>query len=73
MNCQGLLVQDLESSFLTLDSTDESDFDALLGHSMTYRIALGPHQGRKACMDSSSFASTSLKGKRYDCQRVSGL
>ena len=50
-----------------------SGFDDLLGHSITYRIALGPHQGRKACMDSSSFASTSLKGKRVDCQRVSGL
>ena len=23
-------------------------FDDLLGHSITYRIALGPHQGRKA-------------------------
>ena len=70
---RGLLVRDLENSFLTLESADVSDFDALLGHSITYRIALGPHQGRKACMDSSSFASTSLKGKRVDCQRVSGL
>ena len=26
-----------------------------------------------ACMDSSSFASTSFEAKRYDCQRVSGL
>ena len=45
---QGLLVRDLENSFLTLDSPDVSDFDALLGHSITYRIALGPYQGRKA-------------------------
>ena len=70
---QGLLVRDLENSFLSLDSADVSGFDDLLGHSITYRIALGPQQGRKACMDSSSFASTSLKGKRVDCQRVSGL
>ena len=70
---QGLLVRDLEDSFLTVDSPDGAGFDDLLGHSITYRIALGPQLGRKACMDSSSFASTSLKGKRVDCQRVSGL
>ena len=45
---QGLLVRDQESSFLSLDSADASGFDDLLGHSITYRIALGPHQGRKA-------------------------
>ena len=45
---QGLLVRDLEDPFLTLDSPDESGSDELLGHSITYRIALGPHQGRKA-------------------------
>ena len=45
---QGLLVRDLENSFLTLDSAEISGFDDLLGHSMTYRIALGPRQGRKA-------------------------
>ena len=28
--------------------TEISGFDDLLGHSITYRIALGPHQGRKA-------------------------
>ena len=70
---QGLLVRDFENSFLTVDTPDGAGFEDLLGHSITYRIALGPHQGRKACMDSSSFASTSLKGKRVDCQRVSGL
>lgn len=43
-----LLVRDLENPCLTLDSHDESGFDELLGHSITYRIALGPHQGRKA-------------------------
>ncbi len=28
--------------------TESAGFDDLLGHSITYRIALGPHQGRKA-------------------------
>ena len=45
---QGLLVWDVENSFLSLDSADASGFEDLLGHSITYRIALGPHQGRKA-------------------------
>ena len=45
---QGLLVRDVENSFLTLASPEVSGFDDLLGHSITYRIALAPHQGRKA-------------------------
>ena len=45
---QGLLVRDFENSFLAVDTPDVSAFDDLLGHSITYRIALGPHQGRKA-------------------------
>ncbi len=31
-----------------MDSPDGAGFDDLLGHAITYRIALGPHQGRKA-------------------------
>ena len=45
---QGLLARDFENSFLTLDPAEVSGFDDLLGHSITYRIALGPQQGRKA-------------------------
>ena len=39
---QGPLVRDFESSFLTLDPVELSGFNDLLGHSITYRIALGP-------------------------------
>ena len=35
-------------------------------------LALGPHQGREACMDSSSFASISFEEKGCDCQRIPG-
>ncbi|MBI2803259.1 MAG: transposase [Gammaproteobacteria bacterium] len=45
---QCLLVRVLKNSFLTADSPDGAGFDDLLGHSVTYRIALGPRQGRKA-------------------------
>ncbi len=46
---KGLLERDLESSWLTLDPTDEDDgMNALQGHSITYRIAVGPRAGQKA-------------------------
>jgi len=49
---RGLLVRDLESSHLALES-GESDtggdaLSQLQGHSITYRIAVGPQSGRKA-------------------------
>jgi hypothetical protein len=46
---QVLLERDVENSYLNLDNLD-GDAGAmpdLYGHSMTYRIALGPQQGRK--------------------------
>ena len=53
----GLLVRDLESSFLTVDSAEGSGVDDLWGHSITYRIALGPHQGVKRVYVADSTAS----------------
>ena len=44
---QGLLERDTEDSYLTLDAADEDPMASLLGHSVTYRIAVGPHTGRK--------------------------
>ena len=44
---QGLLEQDAENSYLALESADEDPMDQLRGHSITYRIAVGPQQGRK--------------------------
>ena len=44
---QGLLERDAEDSYLTLASDDEGPMDHLLGSSVTYRIAVGPQQGRK--------------------------
>ena len=45
---RGLLVRDHENDFLTCDASDDSTLDELRGHSIPYRIALGPHAGRKA-------------------------
>ena len=42
-----MLEQDVENSYLASDAVDEDPMDQLLGHSITYRIAVGPSQGRK--------------------------
>lgn len=44
---QGLLMRDDESSYLTLDLQDDDVMNQLQDHSITYRIAVGPQQGRK--------------------------
>ena len=44
---EGLLVRDVENTYLQLDTLDDDLMQALLGHSISCRIALGPQQGRK--------------------------
>ena len=47
---QGLLERDAGNIYLTPEAVDTSDEDPsnqLLGSSITYRIAVGPQQGRK--------------------------
>src|SRR3989344_5211259 len=44
---QGLLEQDAENSYLTGDAVDEDPMHQLLGHSVTYRVAVGPQAGCK--------------------------
>ena len=48
---QGLLEQDTESAWLELEPAEDTDaMPQLLGSSISYRIAVGPQQGRKAFM-----------------------
>ncbi len=48
---QGLLEQDTESAWLELEPADDMDaMPHLMGSSVSYRIAVGPQQGRKAFM-----------------------
>jgi hypothetical protein len=42
-----LLERDSENSYLAWDAVDEDSMHQLLGHSITYRIAVGPQAGRK--------------------------
>ena len=44
---QGLLERDAENSYLTTDAVPQDLINQLLGHSITYRIAVGPRAGRK--------------------------
>jgi hypothetical protein len=44
---QGLLVRDDETAYLDMDTEGDDPMAALIGHSVTYRIATGPRQGRK--------------------------
>ena len=44
---QGLLERDMENRYLATHAVDDDAMNSLLGHSITYRIAIGPHAGRK--------------------------
>ena len=44
---QGVLERDEENSYLQLAGIDEDPMQQLIGCSVSYRIALGPQQGRK--------------------------
>jgi hypothetical protein len=44
---QGLLERDAENSYLASDAVDDDPMNQLLGHSITYRIAVGSQAGRK--------------------------
>ena len=44
---QGLLERDAENSYLAGEAVEAGPMDQLLGHSITYRIAVGPQAGRK--------------------------
>ena len=44
---QGWLERDAENDYLALDAADDDPLSVLQGHSISYRIALGPQAGRK--------------------------
>jgi len=44
---RGVLVRDAEGSFLELEPAAGGPIDDLLGHSITYRVAVGPRAGQK--------------------------
>ena len=70
---QGLLVRDLDNSYLALEPQDDTGLEGVLGSSITYRIAVGPQQGRKAfCLQSLSPAG-SLEETSARVAKVAGF
>ncbi len=47
LECQGILERDEENSYMQLDGIDDDPMQQLIGYSVSYRIAVGPQQGRK--------------------------
>jgi hypothetical protein len=45
---RGWVVRDAEGSYLSAGPAEEDGLAAVVGHSITYRIAVGPNEGRKA-------------------------
>lgn len=45
---RGLLIRDADHAYLDWDDDEASVLDELAGHAITYRVAIGPHQGQKA-------------------------
>jgi hypothetical protein len=45
---QRLLERDAENSYLSAEATEAGLSDQLFAHSITHRIAMSPHAGRKA-------------------------
>ncbi len=45
---RGLLVRDAEDAYLGSGPGEDASLPVLLGHSITYRVAVGPNEGRKA-------------------------
>lgn len=43
----GLIARDIENAYLAFDPSEEAPIHALIGHSITYRIATGPREGQK--------------------------
>ena len=63
---QGLLERDAENSYLVGDVLEAGPMDQLLGSSITYRIAVGPQQGRKV------FTLQTLPGCEEACDAGGG-
>jgi hypothetical protein len=77
---QGLLERDAENSYLSGDAVDDDPMSQLCGHSITYRIGVGPQAGRKfftlqtlpACDPEDQFGDTVGKVAGFSLHAGSG-
>jgi len=59
---QDWLERDAENDYLALDTADNDPLSVLQGHSITYRIALGPQAGRMVSNSDNSSPNSANKG-----------
>jgi hypothetical protein len=59
----GLITRDIENAYLAFDPSEEAPINALLGHSITYRIATGAREGQKV------FTLQTIPGAPEDSRR----
>jgi hypothetical protein len=67
---QGLVERDAENSYLAGDTLDEDPMNQLSGHSITYRIGVGPQAGRKVFALSAYSRPSEGRGHRKGTQAV---
>ena len=70
---KGLLVRDMDNSYLALEPAGETGLEGVLGSSITYRIAVGPQQGRKAFCLLSLPPTASLEETSKRVAKVAGF
>ena len=56
----GVITRDCENTYLNFDPTEGAALNDLIGHSITYRVAVGPRKGQKV------FTLRSLAAQRDD-------
>ena len=63
----GLITRDSENAYLAFDPAEEAPIHALLGHSITYRIATGPREKHPHETDATGgFASSRRSRRRHN-------
>jgi hypothetical protein len=50
----GLISRDCENAYLNFDPAEGAPLNDVIGHSITYRVAVGPRTGRRARADGRS-------------------
>jgi len=66
-------VRDLDNSYLALEPQDDTGLEGVLGSSIIYRIAVGPHEGRKAFCLQSLPPAGSLEESNARVAKVAGF
>ena len=70
---QGLLVRDMDNSYLSDDNLDEDALGQIQGNSITYRIAVGPQAGQKVFTLQTLPAQAPLEESKSKVAKVGGF